>query len=392
MIVQTFDLGGQPDSVAVSPDRQYAAIAIENERDEELGDGRPPQLPGGFLVVVNLTGTPDLWTTGAIPLTGLAPLFPTDPEPEFVAINENNVAVVTMQENNHIVLVDLAAGSVINHWSAGVVDLDAVDGVENELIELADTLLQVPREPDGVTWLSNDLLATADEGDLDGGSRGFTIYDTNGTVVFTSGNAVEHLVARLGHYPEARSENSGNEPESVAYGVYGGVPYLFVGSERSSVVVVYQLFTEEPRARFIQTLPTGVGPEGLLAIPDRGLFVVASEVDARANTIRSTITIYQQDDDLPTYPTIQSADRGDTGLPIPWAALSALAADRVTPTTAYTVYDNFFTQSRIFTVDVSQTPALITSELVLRDSAGNPLNLDAEGLATRADGGLWIAS
>jgi hypothetical protein len=119
---------------------------------------------------------------------------------------------------------------------------------------------------------------------------------------------------------------------------------------------------------------------------------VASEVDARANTIRSTITIYQQDDDLPTYPTIQSADRGDTGLPIPWAALSALAADRVSPTTAYTVYDNFFTQSRIFTVDVSQTPALITSELVLRDSAGNPLNLDAEGLATRADGGFWIAS
>lgn len=28
-----FDLGGQPDSVAVSPDKQYVAIAIENERD-----------------------------------------------------------------------------------------------------------------------------------------------------------------------------------------------------------------------------------------------------------------------------------------------------------------------------------------------------------------------
>ena len=392
MIVQTFDLGGQPDSVAVSPDNQYAAIAIENERDEELGDGRPPQLPGGYLVVVKLMGTPDLWTTQVISLTGLAPLFPTDPEPEFVAINENNIAVVTLQENNHIVLIDLATGNVVNHWSAGAVDLDAVDVVENGLIELSDTLLQVLREPDGVTWLGNDLFATADEGDLDGGSRGFTIYDMNGTVVFASGNTMEHVVARLGHYPEARPESKGNEPEGVAYGVYGDVPYLFVGSERSSVVAVYQLFSEEPRLQFVQALPAGVGPEGLLAIPARGLFVVASEVDARADTIRSTITIYQQDGDTPSYPTIQSADRGDTGLPIPWAALSALAADRVSPTTAYTVYDSFFTQSRVFTVDVSQTPALITSELVLQDNAGNPLNLDAEGVATRADGGFWIAS
>ena len=30
-IVAEVDLGGQPDSVAISPDRKYAAIAIENE-------------------------------------------------------------------------------------------------------------------------------------------------------------------------------------------------------------------------------------------------------------------------------------------------------------------------------------------------------------------------
>ena len=33
--VAEIDLGGQPDSVAVSPDNSFAAIAIENERDEE---------------------------------------------------------------------------------------------------------------------------------------------------------------------------------------------------------------------------------------------------------------------------------------------------------------------------------------------------------------------
>lgn len=44
----TCDLGGQPDSVAVNNDRTLAAIAIENERDEEVEDGKMPQLPAGI--------------------------------------------------------------------------------------------------------------------------------------------------------------------------------------------------------------------------------------------------------------------------------------------------------------------------------------------------------
>ena len=39
-IVETWELGGQPDSVAVSPDETFAVIAIENERDEDLGEGK----------------------------------------------------------------------------------------------------------------------------------------------------------------------------------------------------------------------------------------------------------------------------------------------------------------------------------------------------------------
>ncbi len=53
-VVHRIDLGGQPDSIAVSGDGRYAAVAIENERDEDLGDGRPPQAPPGFVVIVDL--------------------------------------------------------------------------------------------------------------------------------------------------------------------------------------------------------------------------------------------------------------------------------------------------------------------------------------------------
>jgi len=133
-VVADIDLGGQPDSVTVSPDNAYTAVVIENERDEELGDGSPPQLPAGFLVIVDLVGEPSAWTIRNVDLTAIADLFPEDPEPEFVSINSDNIAAVTLQENNHIVLVNLADGSIVRHWNAGTVDLTAIDVVENDLI------------------------------------------------------------------------------------------------------------------------------------------------------------------------------------------------------------------------------------------------------------------
>ncbi|MGH9895492.1 MAG: esterase-like activity of phytase family protein, partial [bacterium] len=280
-IVRRIDLGGQPDSVAVSPDKRYAAIAIENERDEEAGDGRPPQSPPGFVVIVDLDGQPDDWSTRKVDLVGIPELFPEDPEPEYVDINARNVAAVSLQENNHLVLIHLPSGKILEHWNAGSVDLQQVDVIENDLIELEGDLIEVPREPDAVAWVSPSRLATADEGALDGGSRGFTIFNRFGQVKFSVGNSLEHLVTRVGHYPENRSENKGNEPEGVEYGDYAEGRFLFVGSERSNVIAVYRLGFGGPK--LVQVLPAGVGPEGLLAIPERELFVVASEVDEAAD-------------------------------------------------------------------------------------------------------------
>jgi hypothetical protein len=53
-IETTINLGGQPDSIAVSPDGHYAAIAIENQRNESLNGGRMPQTPAGFLTIVDI--------------------------------------------------------------------------------------------------------------------------------------------------------------------------------------------------------------------------------------------------------------------------------------------------------------------------------------------------
>ena len=424
-IVRTISLGGQPDAIAVSPDGDYAAVAIENERDEDLGEGVPPQLPAGFVVVVDISGAVGDWSTSEVPLVGVPDLFPEDPEPEFVDINTDNIAVVTLQENNHIVLIDLTTGQVIDDFSAGTVDLVGVDLTEDDpnindnlSIIQNESLAGVPREPDGITWIGTELLATADEGDLDGGSRGFTIFDTGGGVVFTSGNANDQLTARLGHYPDARSGNKGNEPENADYGVYDGERILVVASERSSVLFVYEVGTpSEPVLK--QVLPAGVGPEGVLVLPSRNLLVAASEVDERDAKIRSVLNVYEYSEAPRSYPTIASTDRPD-GSPIPWAAMSGLAADP-SGDRLWAIEDSFFGANRIFGIDISATPAVLDMEIEIKDTndvfAGvatddvgddddvfsstdlaalintdKTVNIDPEGIAVASDGGFWIAS
>lgn len=421
-IIHNIDIGGQPDSIAVSPDGHYAVIAIENERNEELGDGVPPQLPAGGIVIVDISdATPAAWTTVNVSLDGVATRYPSDPEPEYVDINTDNVAVVTLQENNHIVLIDLASGSIVNAFSAGSVDLSLIDTEEEvpAIINQTASLEGVAREPDGVAWINNRYFATADEGDLDGGSRGFTIFNTDGDIVWSSGADLDHLAARYGHYPDSRSGNKGNEPENIELGVFGEDRFLFVNSERSSLVFVYDVANPE-KPMLKQVLPAGQAPEGGVAIPSRHLLVVASEEDARADKIRSVLNIYQYNALPQEYPTLQSVNRAN-GVPIPWSALSGLAADPWHDGILYAVEDSYYGANRIFSIDVTATPALLTREITVYDTAGifaalatsgdepsatrfdaldltaminrdKSLNLDLEGIASASDGGFWLVS
>ncbi len=418
-VVHSINLGGQPDSVAISPDGKYALVVIENERDESLNGGVPPQLPAGKLVIVDLTAAaPSAWTTRDVNLTGIAALYPSDPEPEYVDINSDNIAVVTLQENNHIALINLATGAIVRHFSAGSVDLANVDLTDDRpaVIKPVEVQKARMREPDGVSWINNDYFATANEGDLNGGSRGFSIFNSMGEVVWDSGAELDDLAIRFGHYQDRRSDAKGNEPENIELGVFGNERFLFVNSERSSLIFVYDL-ADPKKPVFKQALPATAAPEGGLAIPARNLLVVASESDLRNVAIRAGINIYSYNTQAQKYPTVQSVNRAD-GNPIPWSALSALSVDANNPNILYSIEDSFFGQNRIFTLDVSSKPALIVGETKIWDSknvfsssgvnAGLPavtnaelaamvnadksVNLDPEGLAKASDGGFWIAS
>jgi hypothetical protein len=387
----TCDIGGQPDSLALSPDKTFLAVVIENERDEEVNDGAIPQLPGGNLTVFSIDADGlDCGSKKLVDLTGIAEVAPDDPEPEYVDINGLNQAVITLQENNHIAIVDLGSGEVIKHFAAGAVDIDQIDTVGDGAIALNSSLSGVLREPDAVQWIDNDRFVTADEGDWNGGSRSFTIFNKNGEVAYASGNTVEHIAARLGHYPEGRSENKGSEPEGAEVATYGDNKLIFVGLERASLVLVYKDADGDPE--YLQALTGGIGPEGLLAIPERGLLVTASETDLREDgLIGSVVTIYRYEDGDPAYPTIASANDAD-GKPIPWMALSGAAGDPSDTGKLYVVSDSASSAALIFTVDTTQTLAVITDVVTVTKDGAPATLLDLEGIAIASDGGFWLTS
>jgi hypothetical protein len=385
------DLGGQPDSVALSPDRSFLAIAIENERDEEINGGALPQMPSGNLKIVPLAkdGAPDCAAIKTVDLTGLAEIAPEDAEPEFVDINALGEIVVTMQENNHIAVVD-KAGNILSHFSAGTVTLDGVDVKKDGALRFTGTMENVAREPDSVKWLDDTRFVTANEGDWKGGSRGFTIFSKTGEVLYESGNSFEYKVAEIGHYPEHRNKK-GVEPEGLATGAFGEDRLLFVGSERGSVVGVYKDTGAE--AQFLQMLPSGIGPEGLISIPSRNLFVTANETDLGEDGLaRSHVMIFERQEGPAAYPMITAAPAED-GKPLGWGALSGLAADPADAAKLYAVSDSVYGSApAIYTIDVTKTPALITGKVIVNRDGAAAQKLDLEGIAADGQGGFWLAN
>ncbi len=386
-VVAECDLGGQPDSVARAKDGSFLAVAIENERDEDVNDGALPQMPAGYVVKLPVQdGAVNCAGLQKIDMTGLAEVAGDDPEPEFVAVNDAGDIVVTMQENNHIVVIG-ADGVVSSHFSAGSVDLTGIDTKRDGRLDFTADKAGALREPDGVKWIDADHFVTANEGDYEGGSRGFTVFNRDGTVVFESGASLEREIAAIGHYPDHRN-SKGAEIESVEVATFNGTPMLFVASERGSIVGVYDL--TNPAAPVLkQLLPSGISPEGMVAIPARGLLATANEVDLRADGLAPAhVMIYALAEGAPSYPTLTSA--GSDPL-IGWAALSGLAAGEAG--TFYAVNDSALGAApTIYTIDATVTPAKITAALPVTRGGDAAQKLDLEGIALDGEGGFWLAS
>jgi hypothetical protein len=192
-VVYTGDLGGQPDCIKISKDCSRAVLAIENERNEDLyfnytvtvlnittglhteqvlQNNTPglPQYPGGFMIIMDITAPdPANWTLTNVNISGLGNdiVEDGDPEPEFVSINDKNIVIVTLQENNGLVLINATDYTVLDAYSAGTVTLVGMDTLDDGTIQMVvdpttttttntnstTTQTTKPREPDGVVWI-----------------------------------------------------------------------------------------------------------------------------------------------------------------------------------------------------------------------------------------------
>ncbi|UOB18568.1 choice-of-anchor I family protein [Abyssalbus ytuae] len=133
------------------------------------------------------------------------------------------------------------------------------------------------------------------------GARSFSIWSATGSLVYDSGNEIAERTLSLtpasfnadDGEADGRSDDKGAEPETVEALIIGNKTILFVGLERNSQVLVYDI--SNPAApEFIQILqqPGDEAPEGVLAIAEsdspsgKALLIVTNEDSG-------TISIYQ---------------------------------------------------------------------------------------------------
>ena len=155
----------------------------------------------------------------------------------------------------------------------------------------------------GRTNSSPDFFGTDADSDYEKlfafGARSFSIWNTNGQLVFDSGDQLEQITKDLvpslfnsGGLPtgsngfDTRSDNKGPEPEGVVTGVVNGRTYAFIGLERVGGVIVYDV-TVPTAPTFVQYVNTGSSdraPEGLTFVPAADspngapLLIVSNEV------------------------------------------------------------------------------------------------------------------
>ena len=248
-----------------------------------------------------------------------------DVEPEYIAVTrDSSTAYVALQENNALAVVDIASGTVTDILPLGfqdhsVVPLDASDrdgginittypnlfgmympdaislyevggetfivtanegdardyGGFSEEVRVKDLMLDPIAFPNAAELQADEALGrltvTTTLGDADGdglyeelyafGGRSFSIFDTQGNLVYDSGADFEQITAAL--FPgdfnanndangtfDNRSDNKGPEPEGVAIGEIDGRTYAFIGLERIGGIMTYDI-TNPTEAFFV---------------------------------------------------------------------------------------------------------------------------------------------
>ncbi len=251
-----------------------------------------------------------------------------DLEPEYITVKDNK-AYVSLQENNAMAIVDLDTKKIDSVVAFGFKDYskleNAIDIEEDGEISLktyknlygmyqpdsiasykvaGKTYVVSANEGDGreygdyeneskisklalesslvdVYANDNDLKVNNELGKVGDvytelysfGARSFSIWDDKGALVFDSKNELSKLASKFEPLlfnmddgeMDGRSGNKGVEPEALTLGEVNDKTYAFIGLERQSAIVVYDITTPEKSkfVRYINTKTDDISPEGM---------------------------------------------------------------------------------------------------------------------------------
>lgn len=221
-------------------------------------------LPGNRIAVLNDNdfglagaGVTDNSVLGVIAFDGMAGMDPSDKDSKSEIVNvptwgiymPDAVAMATIDGKSYIV-------------TANEGDTRDYDGYSEEE-RVKDLILDETAYPDAAALQKDEsigrLKSTSANGDFDQdgdvdqiysfGGRSFSIFDAYGNIVFDSGDQFAKktlqnepdLFNEDGGKKDSRSDDKGVEPEAVAVGVIDGKTYAFVGFERQSAIVAYDI-------------------------------------------------------------------------------------------------------------------------------------------------------
>ncbi|CAE7446887.1 unnamed protein product [Symbiodinium natans] len=359
--VHTIELGERANDITISPDRTIAAITTD----------------GSYMVQVNISDSdPVAWTTQVI--SDITNITYDGPK---VEIRADNIAVLTLNSNS-IIILNLTDATILDRFSAGEVNLTGIDTVEDKLydldfdgfINLNSSLTDVKREPWGVAWLGDSsFFATADRE-----SRGFSIFNQSGELIFTSGNQLDHLAVSLGHYPDASSDSTSIDVRNVEFGTVDGCQMLFVQCIRASLTFVFEV-SDPSRPEFLQVLPAIRRPVQGKVVPDRHLFVSMSVGGSFFSDQDSGLELYQCSRWPRQFPFLESGDAGD-GTPIPWTQVAGLTGEE--DGTLYGIEGGEMeVQTQILVIDSQQQPPLVTETIPVTYPNGTLVeDLESQGI------------
>ncbi len=344
--VNSITVGALPDMLTFTKDGSKLLVANEASPDvygTRIGTTVPrnygPALvdPAGSVSIIDV-GTRTLTATAGlvgVPTVGanIRTNAGMDYEPEYIAVNAAGTkAYVTLQEANAIGVLDLNTNSFEKIVGLGAKDFsqpgNTIDTNNNGIVSFASANVKGLYMPDAIAAYEaggSTYLVTANEGDFredDGdrsaasslgatgnlaplrvlntdssagnlfaaGARSFSIRDTDGNLVFDSGDILDKKAAELGIYDDARSRDKGVEPEGVELLTLGGRTFAFIGLERTTkgAVGIFDI-TDPANASFIDMIVTDgdLAPEGLEGFMFGGNYYLAI-----ANETSNTTTLY----------------------------------------------------------------------------------------------------